>query len=66
MKATITISYKSLPLKDRLCFKPVRKADGSYTLACRWWYAIYMGVKVALTAEWVLDLTDGEKNGKHN
>ena len=59
-KATITISYKSLPLKARLCFKPVRKADGNYTLACRWWYAIYMGVKMALNAEWTIEDT-GEK-----
>ena len=62
MAKTITIPYKSLPLKDRLCFKPVRKADGSYTLACRWWYAIYMGIKMALNTEWVLeDSKDAEK-----
>lgn len=42
-----TIPYKSLALRDRLCFKPVHRADGSYVLRCRWWYAVYWGIKIA-------------------
>lgn len=56
----ITIPYSSLPLSMRMCFKPARKADGNYTLACRWWYAIYLGITTAFRSEWTIEDT-GEK-----
>jgi hypothetical protein len=43
----ITIPYSSLPLSMRLCFKPYKKADGTHELCCRWWYALYFGIKFA-------------------
>lgn len=46
--ARVTIPYKSLPLKMRLCYKPYKKADGTYELCFRWWYALYFGIKFAL------------------
>lgn len=45
--AKVTIPYKSLSLKMRLCFKPYKTADGTHELCCRWWFAIYMGIKTA-------------------
>lgn len=42
-----TITYKELPLKMRLCFKPYKKADGTHELCLRWWYALYFGIKFA-------------------
>lgn len=45
--ATVTIPYKSLPLKMRLCVKPYKKSDGTYELCLRWWYALYSGIKFA-------------------
>jgi hypothetical protein len=48
--AKVTIPYKSLPLKMRLCFKPYKKADGTHELRFRWWYALYFGIKFAFNA----------------
>lgn len=45
--AKVTIPYKSLPLKMRLCVKPYKKSDGTHELRLRWWYALYLGLQYA-------------------
>ena len=45
--AKITVAYKSLPLSVKLRVKPHKKADGTYELRLRWWYALFFGLQYA-------------------
>lgn len=56
-----SISYSSLPLSYRIRLKPQRRADGSYILVCRWWYAIYVAFKTAVNAEFTQEKIEDEK-----
>ena len=45
--AKVTIPYKKLPWRVRLCVKHHKKPDGTYELRLRWWYALVFALQFA-------------------